>query len=37
VSVRAEVRHCDPGFGVGVEFLELPPDALQAIEKELGI
>ena len=36
VNVRAEVRHCEPGFGVGVEFLELPADALQAIEKELG-
>jgi hypothetical protein len=36
LNARAEVRHCMPGSGVGVEFLELPPEALQAIEKEMA-
>jgi len=37
VNVRAEVRHCMPGSGVGVEFLELSPEAKQAIEKEIRL
>jgi hypothetical protein len=36
VNVRAEVRHCVPGSGVGVEFLELAPEAAQAIEQEIA-
>ena len=36
VSVRAEVRHCIPGSGVGVEFLELSAEAMEAIQNELG-
>jgi hypothetical protein len=37
VDVRAEVRHCVPGVGFGVEFLELDSDAQQAIEQEIGL
>ena len=37
VKVRAEVRHCVPGSGVGVEFLQLPPEAVRAIENEIGV
>jgi hypothetical protein len=36
ISVRAEVRHRIPGSGVGVEFLELSPEAMEAIGNELG-
>ena len=35
VKVRAEVRHCEPGSGVGVEFVDLSPAATEAIEREL--
>src|SRR6476661_5793805 len=35
ISVRAEVRHCEPGLGVGVEFVDLSDDASKAIELEL--
>jgi hypothetical protein len=35
VSVRAEVRYCLAGVGVGVEFIEISPEARQAIEEEL--
>ena len=35
VNVRAEVRHCIPGTGLGVEFLDLPDEAARMIEKEL--
>jgi hypothetical protein len=37
VSVRAEVRRCEPGAGVGVEFLDLSPAAMMAIEREIGV
>lgn len=37
VKVRAEVRHCVPGAGVGLEFLELSPEAMRAIEDEIAI
>jgi PilZ domain-containing protein len=36
VDVRAEVRHCIPGAGFGVEFLDLDSAARHAIEQELG-
>jgi hypothetical protein len=36
VQTRAEVRHCEPGSGVGVEFLHLDDEALQAIEQEIA-
>ena len=37
VNVRAEVRHCISGTGVGVEFLNLPDEARWAIEEEIGL
>jgi hypothetical protein len=37
VNVRAEVRHCVPGIGFGVEFMALEPEALLAIEQELRV
>lgn len=33
--LRAEVRHCVPGQGVGVEFVNPSPEALLAIEEEM--
>jgi PilZ domain-containing protein len=33
--LRAEVRHCLPGQGVGVEFVNPSPEALLAIEEEM--
>ena len=35
LNARAEVRHCVPGVGVGVEFVTLTPEALRAIEDEI--
>ncbi len=35
VQVRAEVRYCLPGVGVGVEFINISPEAREAIEQEL--
>jgi hypothetical protein len=37
VQARAEVRYCLKGVGVGVEFVDISPDAVRAIEKEIGI
>ncbi len=37
VSARAEVRYRLPDVGIGVEFIEISPEAQQAIEEELGI
>lgn len=37
VNTRCEVRFCLPGVGVGVEFVQLPPEAARAIEKELRL
>lgn len=37
LDIRAEVRHCIDGVGVGVEFIQLPREARWAIEQELGI
>jgi len=37
LKVRAEVRHCISGTGVGVEFLDLTPEGRWAIERELAI
>ena len=37
VNARAEVRYSVPGEGVGVEFVDITPEAQQAIEEELGI
>jgi hypothetical protein len=35
IHARGEVRYCLPGVGIGVEFLDIPPQAQQAIEQEL--
>ena len=37
VRSRAEVRYCLPGVGVGVEFVDISPAAVAAIEKEIEI
>ncbi len=34
ITARAEVRYCLPGVGVGVEFIEISPAAVDAIRKE---
>ncbi len=34
VEARSEVRYCLPGVGVGVEFIEISPEAQKAIEDE---
>jgi len=36
VQTRAEVRHCLPGVGVGVEFIAISPEAAKAIAYELS-
>jgi len=36
VKARAEVRYCLPGVGVGAEFVEMAPEARQAIEAEIA-
>jgi hypothetical protein len=35
IATRCEVRYCLPGVGVGVEFLDLPPECASVIEKEI--
>ena len=35
VTARGEVRYCLPGVGIGVEFVEISPEARRAIEQEL--
>lgn len=39
IRSRCEVRYCVPGLGVGVEFVDISPEFVRAIEKEfkLGI
>ncbi len=37
VVTRSEVRYCLPGVGVGVEFIEISPEAQKAIEEELRV
>jgi len=36
ISARAEVRYCLPGVGVGVEFVDISPEAVHAIEDEIS-
>jgi len=36
VAARCEVRYCLAGVGVGVEFVDLPPECARAIETEIG-
>ena len=35
VYSRAEVRYCLPGVGVGVEFIDISPEDVRAIEREI--
>ena len=37
VSARGEVRYCVPGIGVGVEFVDIPEEAQEAIAEELEL
>lgn len=37
VRTRCEVRYCHPGIGIGVEFIDLSPEATGAIERELSL
>jgi len=34
VDIRAEVRYCLPGVGIGVEFIDVTPEAQSKIEQE---
>ena len=35
LSVRSEVRHCQAGIGIGVEFIGISPESRLAIEEEI--
>jgi PilZ domain len=35
VQTRGEVRYCMPGIGIGVEFIDIAPEAIRAIETEV--
>jgi PilZ domain len=37
IQTRCEVRYCLPGVGVGVEFIEISPEDVLAIEKEIRL
>ena len=37
IRARGEVRYCLRGVGVGVEFTEIAPEAVRAIEKEIRL
>lgn len=37
IRTRAEVRHCDAGVGIGVEFIGLSPDAQRVIQREVEL
>lgn len=37
IRSRCEVRYCLPGVGVGVEFVDISPDYVRAIEKEVKL
>ena len=37
IRSRCEVRYCLPGVGVGVEFIEISAEDVQAIEKEIKL
>jgi hypothetical protein len=37
VQTRSEVRYCLKGVGVGVEFVDISPEAVRAIEEEMGL
>lgn len=37
IRTRGEVRYCQPGVGVGVEFIGLAPEAVQLIDREIAL
>jgi hypothetical protein len=37
VRTRCEVRNCQAGVGVGVEFIRLPAEAMKMIEREIAL
>jgi hypothetical protein len=37
IQTRCEVRYCLRGVGVGVEFKDISPENVRAIEDEIGI
>jgi hypothetical protein len=37
VRTRCEVRYCQPGIGIGVEFIGLPPESSKMIEREISL
>jgi hypothetical protein len=37
VQTRCEVRYCLKGVGIGVEFVDAPPEATRAIEEEISV
>jgi hypothetical protein len=37
IRSRAEVRYCLAGVGVGVEFVEISPESVAAIQKEIEV
>ena len=37
IQTRAEVRYCQPGVGVGVEFIAISASAVRAIEEEINL
>jgi len=37
IQARCEVRYCLKGVGVGVEFVDISPEFVRAIEDEIGV
>jgi len=37
IRSRCEVRYCLPGVGVGVEFIDISPESVRAIENEVKL
>jgi hypothetical protein len=37
IRTRCEVRYCQPGIGVGVEFIGITPEATRQIETEIAM
>jgi PilZ domain len=37
IGTRGEVRYCQPGVGVGVEFVDISPEDMRAIEHEVEL
>jgi hypothetical protein len=37
IRSRCEVRYCLPGVGVGVEFVDISPESVRAIEEEVRL